>query len=221
MMNAIKELIQRIIPQKHFFGPEPAGKLPEAFSINLIRSKNFFVLHRQMIFFTALAYLMAQSLLFLFLFFWGMGLQVEAIKLHRDFQKEFPSGSSEKEFEAHLDDLYEKAGVSLKDLDAVIAIEKDKFQIAGKLAGIARTIPPRTWVTSIKLDGWRRSMMLEARFLVDVADPYQLPTKKWIDALKNDPTFGEGLEQIDYLQSSQTQVGHAEIGFFEIEARWQ
>ncbi len=220
MKSPPKTNIRRITSSLASFRFGAGGKSSDVFAINLIRSRSFFHLNRRVLSFLTLGYFIAQGLLFLGLVFWGLGLGVKTFQLDQSFRRAFPLSVSGTEFQTQLNQLSQRARASLAELKTAVAIEKDKFRIAGKLAGIARTIPVRTWVSSIRLDASERSMNIEAGFLVDPADPDRLPVKGWIDALAKDPGFGPWLKKIEQIHSSENQKGQAEICLFEIQAGW-
>jgi Tfp pilus assembly protein PilN len=106
-------------------------------------------------------------------------------------------------------------------LQAVIAMEQQRFPVGEKLAGLTKTLPPRTWLTNLSGDRSGRTMTIQAAYLINPASPYDLPTKGWLAALKEDPSFGQGLTRLEMGQSSRKRVGEAELFLFDLEAAWQ
>ena len=175
---------------------------------------------RRLIPFVILGYFIVQGLLLISLLVWGLGLNAEVTRLTQSFQKTFPSSFSSGGYKASLDQLFQRAQAELARLKVATVIEKDKFRIAGKMAGIVRTVPVRTWISSIQLDTSKRSMSIKACFLADAMDSDALSVTHWIEALKKDPGFGPGLKTIGEVSSYQIQKGAVEISLSEIQAGW-
>lgn len=220
-MNSLpKAGFRRFIPSIGPFCFGTSDKSSGVFSINLIRSQSFFLRNRRLLSYATVGYFIAQGLIFLGLVLWGLGLWGQAVYLDKSFHRIFPASDSIKDYKAHLNQLSQRAQASLDEVKAAVAIEKDKFRVAGKLAGIVRTIPIRTWITSIRVTAATRSMVIAAGFLVDMEDPDERPFKDWIEALKKDPGFSPGLKQIEQVSSSETRKGEADVSLFEIRAGW-
>ena len=64
-------------------------------------------------------------------------------------------------------------------------------------------------------------MTVHAVYLIDPNRPYELPAKEWIEALRTDPRFREGLTRLELGSSSRTAQGRAELFAFELVAQWQ
>ena len=92
--------------------------------------------------------------------------------------------------------------------------------MAAKLSGLTRTLPPRTWLTNLSGDRSGRTMTIQAAYLINPDAPYDLPTKAWLAALRDDPGFREGLTRLEMGQSSRKRVGDAELFHFDLEAAW-
>ena len=126
------------------------------------------------------------------------------------------SGASQE-----MDTLRERAADNLAQLNTVISQEAQRFPVAGKLAGLTRTLPPRTWLTSLSGDRSAHTMTIQAAYLINPDSPYDLPAKDWLAALRQDPGFREGLTRLEMGQSSRKRVGEAELFVFDLEATWQ
>jgi Tfp pilus assembly protein PilN len=220
MMQPIKSDPHSLTSPELFLRHEADRDSPDIFAVNFIRSRSFGATHRRLIIFVMLGYFVAQGLILIALVLWGLGFRDEAVRYNRNFQMAFPSISSSEDYSEQLNQLTRRAEASLAGLKEAIAIEKDKFRVAGKLAGIVRTLPMRTWVTSVRFDAAERTLSVEAVFLVDEKAPDQEPMKEWTEALKKDPGFGAGLKKIELVRSTQAQKGDAEILVFEIKAGW-
>ena len=116
--------------------------------------------------------------------------------------------------------LQQHAKQNLAELNANIAVQQQQFPAAGKLAALANTLPPRTWITAIEGKREGRAITIQALYLIDPEKPYELPAKGWIDALKADPVFGRQLKQLSLLQSSRENRGNAELFSFDLAAEW-
>lgn len=120
-----------------------------------------------------------------------------------------------------METLRQHALENTAELQGVIATERQRFPVGEKLAGLTRTLPPRTWLTSLSGDRSNRTMTIKAAYLINPESPYELPTKGWLAALKDDPSFGQGLTRLEMGQSSRKRVGEAELFVFDVEAAWQ
>ena len=116
--------------------------------------------------------------------------------------------------------LQQHAKQNLAELSAGIALQQQQFPAAGKLAALANTLPPRTWMTGIEGKREGRAITIRALYIIDPEKPYELPAKGWIDALKADPVFGRQLKQLSLVQSSRESRGNAELFSFELAAEW-
>ena len=65
------------------------------------------------------------------------------------------------------------------------------------------------------------NLAIEAIYLIDPEAPYELPVKRWTEALRADPVFGRGLKRIDLETSSQKIQGKAEVYTFTLAAEWE
>ena len=110
---------------------------------------------------------------------------------------------------------------NLASLNAAITLEQGQFPVAGKLAALAKTLPDRTWVTGLSENRAKRSITVKARTLVDPAKPNLLPANAWMQALKADPQFAQGLRRIALSPSSRGKQGDVEVADFEFTAEWE
>ena len=110
---------------------------------------------------------------------------------------------------------------NLSRLNAAIALEEGQFPVAGKLAALAKTLPDRTWITGLSENRAKRSITVKVRTLVDLAKPNLLPANAWMQALKADPQFAQGLRRIALSPSSRGKQGDVEVADFELTAEWE
>ena len=120
-----------------------------------------------------------------------------------------------------METLRERAAENVAKLNAIIAQEQQRFPIGEKLAALTRTLPARTWLTRLSGDRDGRTLTIQAVYLIHSDAPYDLPTKAWLAALKEDAHFREGLTRLEVGQSSRKRVGDAELFSFELVAAWQ
>jgi len=120
-----------------------------------------------------------------------------------------------------MDTLRQHVLESTAELQAVIAMEQQRFPVGEKLAGLTRTLPPRTWLTHLAGERNGRTMTIQAAYLITPDSPYDLPTKSWLAALRDEPGFREGLTRLEMGQSSRKRAGEAELFVFDVEAAWQ
>ena len=116
--------------------------------------------------------------------------------------------------------LQDQARQNLTELQTIIAAQRQQFPVAGKLAALANTLPPRTWISHIEGTRENRVMTIRALYVIDPEKPYELPARGWIESLKADPVFGHQLKQLSLRQSSRETLGNTELCSFELAAEW-
>ncbi len=117
-------------------------------------------------------------------------------------------------------ELQQQVAQSLVELNTAIVVQRQRFPVAGKLAAMANTLPPRTWITGIKGKREGRTIKIQALSVIDPEKPYQLPAKGWIDGLRADPVFGRQLKRLLLGASSRESRGKVELFRFELLAEW-
>ena len=122
--------------------------------------------------------------------------------------------------EADMKPLYAQAQTDLTRLNAIISRETARFRAGGKLAVLTTTLPARTWITTISSDRQKRTLLIGVTYLIDPEQPYELPTKVWIDSLRSDPRFSQGLKRLELMSSSRITQGRANLFVFELAAEW-
>lgn len=135
--------------------------------------------------------------------------------------KQMASAGTAQGAAQEMETLRQHALENTAQLNGIIAVEQQRFPVGEKLAGLTRTLPPRTWLTHLAGDRNGRTMTIQAAYLITPESPYELPTKGWLAALRDDPGFGEGLTRLEMGQSSRKRVGEAELFVFDLEAAWQ
>lgn len=123
--------------------------------------------------------------------------------------------------EKNLKQLRAEGAAALKDLNAKISADKNRFDTAPKLGAIARTLPARTWITGLSASSETKSLLIKASYLTEPEMPYQNPIRDWLTELKADGEFGPGLEMLELANSSQSTLEYADLLSFEISARWK
>ena len=116
--------------------------------------------------------------------------------------------------------LKKEVSSHLVRLNSAIAIEKERFGLAEKLAGLSRTLPPRTWIAALGGNRSGRTLTVQALYVGKPDEPYKVPGKEWIEALKADPAFGSGLKRIELAQPPQRVQKKAELYSFGLVAEW-
>ena len=120
-----------------------------------------------------------------------------------------------------METLHRQATINRARLNTAISALQWQFPIAGKLAALTKTLPPRTWVTDLTADRDRHSITFRARTLVDPTEPAEVPMESWVQALKADPQFSPLLKRVTSGRVSRGRQGKAEYVSFEITAEWQ
>jgi hypothetical protein len=119
-----------------------------------------------------------------------------------------------------MDTLHKAVMYRLMDLQTQVRLQNERFLFAGKLAGLTRTLPARTWIREIVSDRAQRTLTIHGSFLIDPRNPYEIPISSWIEALKKDPQFSAGLVKIDMTEASSSTREKADIYLFQILCQW-
>ncbi len=119
-----------------------------------------------------------------------------------------------------METLRERTADNLARLNTLIGLQRSRFYVGSKLAALTRTLPARTWITSLSSERKGRTLLIHACYLVNSEKPYDLPTKGWIEALKADPVFGQGLTRLELAGTSRKRQGDAELFTFDLTAAW-
>jgi len=204
--------------------PHSALRTPNStvvFSINFLRHDIVPLRIRRALIFVALGYLAAN------IFFLGVLLSIAASsraewkKVQAGLQGELSSSSELAALKQEMALMQQNAVKELEQLSPMIERKREEFPFGGRLAAIAKTLPARTWITGLSGDREGRRVSVQAIYLVNPENPYDNPTKKWIESLKADPAFRERLKRCDLGASSQKMQGKAEIYSFELAAEWE
>jgi len=199
----------------------PVPVTSEVFSINLIR-RQLTLPPRKIVLYVALAYLGFQAV-------WTVGLLgtaahsfVKRFELQHALEKHGLDLSSLKALRSEVETLSHEAEDHAGEFTSILALEKKRFPIGGKLAALTETLPSRTWITQLSADQDQRLFKIQAVYAVDPAKPFELPAKKWMEALKADPRFGSGLKRMD-LESSSRVGSQDKISLytFDLVAEWK
>ena len=208
---------ERQIPQSAIQTPNSEA----VFTINFLRREVLPLSVRRTLIFALLAYLAAHVLFLGYLSTVAVSSRAEWKKVQAGIQGEVPSTTALADLKAEMATMQENAVKEFSELSRIIARKREEFPFGGKLGGIARTLPARTWVTSLSGDRENRRLTIQATYLVNPENPYDHPTKKWIEALKADPSFGSRLKRCDLGESSQKMQGKVEIYSFGIVSEWE
>ena len=132
----------------------------------------------------------------------------------------FPTPTAPAAVVQEVTALQQQAQQQLVELNAVITTQQQQFPVAGKLAALAKTLPPRTWITHIEGKRDDRAVTIQVLYIIDPEKPYALPAKGWIETLKADPVFGRQLKRLLLQRSSRESRGKADLFNFELAAEW-
>ena len=193
----------------------------EIFSINFIRSEFVPYRVRRVAVYFVLIYLITNLVFTVWLFASAFSSSVQwhwlRSKLQAQTQAVTPSGVAGPDVEL----MHERMVQELNRFNAVVHLTAQRFPVASKLAGIAETIPPRTWIQNLAASRDQRSLKIQALYLIDPKKPYDLPAKGWVQALKADPRFNQGLKRLELGTSSRTTQGDTKLFSFELLAEWK
>ena len=205
--------------------PHPASRAArplsgEVFSINFIRHETLPVHIRRAGIYAALGYVAVNLLIALGLFGMAVQLNGRARGLAAELQGPRPSAEALRAGRQAMAALSVRGADQLARLQRIVGIQQQRFPVAGKLAGLARTLPPRTWITSIIGSRDERTLRIQAMYLIDAENPSSFPAKAWIEALKADEGFRQGLQRVELGSSSRKTQGEARLFEFELIAEW-
>jgi len=193
----------------------------EVFSINFIRGEFLPPRVRRTFLAAGFWWLIVNGLVLVGLLLMVAGTHQQSRRLQTAVQQRIASASTVGGASQQIEALREQAAQNVSKLNAIIALEQQRFPTGSKLAALTRTLPARTWVTSISGDRGARTLHVQAAYLINPASPYDLPTKEWLAALKDDPGFREGLARLEVGPSSRKRVGEAELFSFELIGQWR
>ena len=219
-------LVSSVPPHPHStLGSSPAltlgpGRGP-IFAINFIRRETVPLRVRRLLAHAALGYLLANTILFIGFMGTALHSHIQSRKFQQRLQGKRPAPALVRTVRGETETLQEQAKEELAQLNAIMTQRRQRFPIGGKLAALTKTLPARTWVTSLSDVGENRTITLQAAYLVDPERPYDLPMKGWMEALRADPYFVQGLKRLDLGSSSRKTQGKAELVLFELVAEWQ
>ena len=192
----------------------------ESFSINFVRREVIPLRLRRagaaaaMVYWAANGALAAWFLSNAFILF-GQSRQIQA-----GF-REKPTAALSGDLIREMETLRGEALKDLAQLNADSALQRKKFFVGGKLAALTTTLPDRVWITGLSGSRDQRTVKIQAAYLVDPEAPHRLPAKGWVDALRADPRFSQGLRRLDPGPSSRKKQGEAELFDFELGDEWE
>ena len=193
----------------------------EVFSINFIRRPFIPLSTKRLLIRWILIYVLVQIVLIGLLFLVTFAVNLKTNKLEQKISKSISPLSSSRLIKSEMNNLKIDLSVGLNRLRSLIELEKSRFQIADKLAGLARTLPSRTWITGLSGNQGPRTLAIKAAYAVDSKDQtFQPPTKEWFAALRSDPDFGQGIKRIELQKTSERRQGNAKIYVFDVLAEW-
>ena len=211
------------IPQSALLPRRQAGStsIATVFSINFLRHEIIPLSIRRALVFMALAYLAANILFLGYLGSIAVTSRAEWKKVQAGLQGEVPSAAALTDLKGEMAMMQDNAAKELGELNRIITRKREEFPFGGKLGTLAKTLPARTWITGISGDRESRRLTVQAAYLVNPENPYDHPTKKWIESLKADPSFSRRLKRCDLGASSQKLQGKAEVYSFELVSEWE
>ena len=204
------------------FTPRSPRQNGEGFSINLVRQEVLPPSVRRLAVYVALGYLAIHALFLIG--FLGTALHdgVARYQLQAKYRGQTPATAPGNALKREMRVLNERASDNLAQLNTMVTLQRQQFPVGEKLAGLSRTLPDRTWITSISGKRGDYSIAVQATYLVNDEKPYDVPTKQWIEALRADPSFGRDLRRLDVGASSRKKSqGETERYSFELNAGWQ
>ena len=190
------------------------------FSINLIRHQTLSLRVRRTLAYLGLGYLLANAVALVVLLAVAATTSQQIHRTRVQLTTQAPSASAVEVVRREMETVQQRATEELARLQAMVSQQQQRFPVGGKLAALARTVPPRTWITGLSGARKDRTLTIRAAYLVDPDQPHALPTKGWLEALRADAAFGPGLKRLEMASSTRTSQGRAELFTFELVAEW-
>jgi Tfp pilus assembly protein PilN len=203
------------------FPRSPIGYRGAVFSINFVRHETVPLRIRRTVISVALGSCLVNASIMVGLIGMALHARQQWQQVQAKVQRQMPSAVEISATTQEMETLHERAIQDLTDLNAAISLHSQRFPIGGKLAALTKTLPARTWITGLSGNRENRTVTIQAIYLIDLENPYDLPTKEWIEALKADPHFRQGLTRLDLGTSSRTTEGRAKLFSFELVAEWE
>ncbi len=193
----------------------------ETFSINFLRHQSGLFRLRRVFMMGLVGYLLAHALLLVGLAGLALTYQAQSLWADATAKPQTLSGAAVSGLEHDVQGLRGGVADALATVQAIVALQRQRFPAAGKLAALTDTLPARTWLTSLSGSRDDRSLTIEAKYLIDPEAPHQLPAKEWLEALRADPRFGQNLTRLELGSSSRSRQGQAALYTFTLIAEWR
>ena len=217
---------QLATPAERPANPGPARELSQApghafaaFSINFARHATLPLRLRQALAWLTVGYLFAGAVCCCLLLGLTLWTHLDAGRLQQRLDSPVESVAAQASRQ-EMAELTAQTTLQITELQAMSAQLATRFPVGAKLAAVTTTLPARTWVTGLDATRDARTLTIKAAYLIDPEHPYELPTTRWIEALKADPAFGQGLKRLDLRDSSRETQGRAELFVFTLSAEW-
>lgn len=193
---------------------------PEVFSINFLRHETLPLSLRRTLLSLAVVYLVVQIGLAIVLMMTALAYGRDSFVLHRRLAYQSPTSPSIKSLRKDIQAVHAAADEELAQLNRFLALQRERFPVSSKLAALAKTLPPRTWITELIGNREQHAITIRAAYLIDPDNEFALPTKGWMESLKQDPVFSRDLKKLELGSSSHKTQGRADVFTFELLAAW-
>lgn len=193
----------------------------EGFAINFIRRENRPAGVRLASAYAVIGYLTASTLLAIWLIVASTGFLVQSNRLQANLHGRLPNPAALDLFKQEMKDLDHQMVSKLAQFNTISNLKKQRFLVGGKLAALEKTLPAKTWVMQISGQRSGRSIDLQAAYLLDSGTSYTVPANKWVQALRSEPLFNQGLKAVESSSSSRKRQGDSELLLFNLSADWE
>ena len=191
------------------------------FAINFIRQDHLRLLLRHGLRIFLAVYLIVQGIVLVGMLLTGVTMDIRRSQLQSLIQEKFSFVPSADQIRSERRALKTEVQNQKDRLNAVISSQKGRFRMANKLASLKKTLPSRTWITSLRGGSRDRTLTIRAAHWVSEDGFYKVVAKNWSEALRSDPIFSQGLQSLELKSSSQKSSGRNELYSFELTARWR
>lgn len=192
----------------------------EGFAVNLIRAQVPPAWIRRSLASAVVAVSAFNAFLCLWLVGSSLVFLIQSSRLQGKFQGQLSAPGSLQALKDQALALTEQGEIDRAQISAALNLQRQHFPVSSKLAVLAKTLPPRIWISQVSGERADRSMDIQAVYLVAPSSPERLPAKQWIEAVRADPVFRNGLKSADLKSANRKSQRSGDLFFFEVAAEW-
>ncbi len=193
----------------------------EGFAINFIRRESHPTGIRLVSAYAVIGYLTVSTLLAIGLIVISAIFVIQSHQLQADLRSRLPNPAALALFKKEMRELDHQMVSELGQFNTIANLKKQRFLVGEKLTALGKTLPAKTWVVQISGQRMARSIDLQAAYLLDSGTAYKVPANQWVQALRDEPLFNQGLKAVESSSSSRKRQGDSELLLFNLSADWE